>query len=102
MLASQSAQAHGEEVVFFFGGQLLALVAVGVIAWRSSRGWVQRSAVVVIPVLLVLPLWFVPRSVFPEFFRFDVFGNLLMGLIPPIALAALTAFVFRALSRGAN
>ena len=89
-----AAQAHGEQVLFLPIGQLLALLIAGVIAWRSTDGWKKRCLVMAAAIATAFACWFLPGNLFGVW-SYTVTANFLMGLVPPVVIAALVSAVVR-------
>jgi hypothetical protein len=87
LLTCQPVYAHGQEVVFFPLGQLLAAPALIVITWRMSGSFWFKALVLACAVALATILWFVPGPSFPAWLRHTGTGNFLLGLLPPLIVA---------------
>jgi hypothetical protein len=92
LVAPLTAQAHGEEVLLFPLGQLAALVVTSIVAWRASSSWLWRSLIFASSASLAFALWFVPGDVFPSALGASGIGNFMLGLVPPVLVAAAGAW----------
>jgi len=99
-LLPEAAWAHGQEILLLPFGQLIALVAAGVIAWRVCRWAVLRCAVFLAAIAVALVTWTLPKAVEDALVgRQPSEGRLfLLGLAPAI-VAGVIALLWRSFSR---
>jgi hypothetical protein len=95
LVAPLAAHAHGEEALLFPVGQLVALTVAAIAAWRVSSSWLWRSLIFASSAGLAFALWFVPGDVFPSAVRTTGIGNFVLGLVPPVLVAAAGAWAAR-------
>lgn len=101
MLTQPSVHAHGQQVIFVPIGQIIALVIVAMIAVWAVRGVTARVAVVAFAVCIGVLTWVVPNGYLPWWALATSEASFLTGLLPPVAIAMLVAWVAR-LSQGSG
>jgi hypothetical protein len=96
------ALAHGQQIVFVPIGQLIALVPVAFIAWRLTRGWFVRSAVIVCAVLVPTVILFMPIGYIPWWLVADEISSFLTGFLFSVLLACVLGGLYRAVVSGTH
>jgi hypothetical protein len=87
--------AHGQQIFFVPVGQLIALVPVAFIAWRLTRGWVVRIAVIVCAVLVPTIILFVPIGYIPWWLVADEIRSFLTGFVFSVLVACALGVLYR-------
>jgi hypothetical protein len=102
LLAPSLALAHGQQIVFVPIGQIAALVPVAFIAWRLTRGWFVRTAVIVCAVLVPTAILFMPIGYIPWWLVANETNSFLTGFLFSVLLACALSGLYRALTPSAH
>lgn len=93
------ALAHGEEVLLFPVGTLLALVVLFVICHLLSSRWPVRLLTISLAFVVSLPFWYLPGDALPNVARYSGWGNFAVGFVPSLLVGALVIWLFHRLLR---
>ena len=95
-VAPSAALAHGQQIVFVPIGQVIALVPVAFIAWRLTRGWAVRLAIIVSAVLVPTAILFMPIGYIPWWLVADEIRSFLTGFTLSVLIACVLVVLYRA------
>jgi len=96
MLVPSLALAHGQQIVFVPIGQLIALVPVAFIAWRLTRGWFVRLAVISCALVVPTVILFLPIGYIPWWLVADEIRSFLTGFLFSVLIASALGVLYRA------
>jgi hypothetical protein len=102
LLVPSLALAHGQQIVFVPLGQITALIPVAFIAWRLTRGWFARTAVIVCAVLVPTVILFMPIGYIPWWLVASERSSFLTGLLFSVLVACALSGLYRALAPRAH
>lgn len=94
------AMAHGEEVLLFPIGTLLAVAAILLTAFMQAVRWHVRVAACILAFAASIPFWLIPSDYIPEDMQHTGWGNFIMGFLPSLAVGWLVIWLFRGTSTG--
>ena len=93
------AWAHDEEVFFLPLGQLIALLATGVIAWRASRLLAVRTVIFLVAIIVTVATWTLPKAVEDALTGAHASAGRYFTIgLAPVAIAAVLALAWRSFS----
>jgi len=87
--------AHGEEVLLFPIGTLVAVAAILLVSFARSACWRVRALAGVAAIAASLPFWFVPGNYFPSAMQHTGWGYFVVGLLPSLVAGGLVLWLFR-------
>ena len=97
MIIATPVYAHGEEVLILPVGQI-----VGLLLMFSFTKWfvastlrIARWVSLAFTAVLCSTLLFVPTSYFPDDIRYSLWGNYLLGVVPPLMFGVVTGYVMQ-------
>ena len=102
LLIAPLAFAHGQQIVFVPVGQAIALIPVAIMAWRLTRGWFVRTAVIIGAVLVPTVILFMPIGSIPSWWVADEISSFLTGFLLSVISAGALSGLCRVLARGAH
>lgn len=89
------ALAHGEEVLLFPLGTLVAIAVIAVVALALRIHWHVRVLAGLAAVAASFPLWFVPGRLLPAPLRYTDAGIFATGFLPSLIVAAVVVWLLR-------
>jgi hypothetical protein len=95
VLIPSLALAHGQQIFFIPVGQLIALVPVAFIAWRLTRGWFVRIAVIACALLVPTIILFMPSGYIPWWLVADEIRSFLTGFVFSVLVACALGVLYR-------
>ncbi|MBD9470892.1 hypothetical protein [Pseudoxanthomonas sp. PXM01] len=90
-----AALAHGEEVLLFPFGTLVAVAVIAMVAFALRIHWHVRVLAWLAAVAASFPLWFVPGRLLPAPLRSTDAGIFATGFLPSLIVAAVVVWLFR-------
>lgn len=78
--------AHGEQVLLFPLGTLVAVVGILVISSLRTVRWSVRIVASLFTLATSIPFWLVPGNHFPAALRYTGWGNFIVGFLPSFIL----------------
>jgi hypothetical protein len=86
--------AHGEEVLLFPIGTLVAVVTLLLIASLRAARWHIRIVATLFAFVASIPFWFVPGNLFPAALRYTGWGDFIVGFLPSFTTGGLALLFF--------
>ena len=92
--------AHGEQVLLFPLGTLVAIITILLIASLRSVRWPIRIGAILLAFSVSIPFWFIPGNLFPAGIQYSGWGHFIVGFLPSFAFGTLALFFL--LKRGSS
>lgn len=93
---------HGEGVLLFPFGTLIALIAVIALSLRCKIRWFAALCAAALALAASLPFWFIPGNYFPAVMHHADWGYFVTGFVPSIAAGGVAVWLFRRARRSAH
>jgi hypothetical protein len=87
--------AHGEDVLLFPLGTLVAVAAILLASFARRAQLGVRVFAGAVAIAASIPFWFVPSNVIPPALRYTGWGNFVVGFLPSLAVGCLVLWLFR-------
>ena len=85
--------AHGQEMLLFPIGTLIAVAAVFALAASSKARWPVKLCAVLLALAATLPFWFLSQEDLPAVMAYTGWGNFVFGFVPSIAVGGLVVWL---------